>query len=1265
MRRLFLGLLTLLLNYAIAKPVIFDLTIEAIKIHECDSINNLRSPKIIIPIGSVGGVTNFMGSPNGELLLCEDEASHIIIYGSSDLSELQRLEFEGKSIKGSTFLNDTTVIFISDDTTLVYWDLYTNKIKIFRSTKRLLKLIVFEKDIYSIDLGKQLYLLSINGGNCQFSKQTDFVMDEIRFKSNFEYVIIKDSIVATVNSKTGLIKKKILNNKITAFDINNNGDILLGFDNGHILEFDFQLELSRTLSPSSYMVSTLKYVDDSLVLSGSYDFTLTLQNTRSVLDVVYLNEWIVGSVKSKNSFFVATWDGRINSFRVDKSLNYVRSAIYQLKKATAFVQKKDKTYISYNDGEIHEYDSNLNRSSQIINVLNEAVLNFDVSDDLTKLVAFSHKGLRMISLNPTSTNFSWFGDDLQSVKFIPNSLDFLFNTASYCYKYSEGILDSINLKDGWFIKKVFDTAILVAGFDKVLIFGSHSLKQIETDVDEWIILCDLISKDRKLISSAVEGITIYNKTGKIQRKINVNGSIIGVEKIDKNHLLLLDESGFLLSLDLRKKKTEVLRSFEKYSSYDFLLDSKTGTIVLPFCDSNQRNSKIEILNSAGKRLNNIDDVGGYVICAANSYNSINYNLNDSNTILFLTTDGTLKSWDIRKNGLDPLTRLGLDNCSWLNSKFKGIDLGNVYLNHGLLKIPIRNDTLTLLKMKNDDWLIYDRFYRFDGTKGAIEKIYFTCGLKPFYLSQIKDSLFIPNLLRRYWNGEDLQHLPTLIGMSGCDDLPVVSKVDDCQYYLKCGHDEITSVEVYVDGILRLEYDQSDLVIDKDGYILNLDQRQIGSYILEGEKPDIDVVAKSTNGISTMRGVNIQVPLRVPANRKPAIHAVMIGVDAYKDEKMNLQFASKDANDLQRVLNAAACEFFNIDSLERVFFYNLTIDLNGSIGSEGIKGLTPDRRNIFNVLQVIKNISKPEDVFLFFFAGHGEIIGEKELLLLTTEAKSDNLVGLRITELLKEMKEIPAGKRILILDACHSGVAINNLGLSFYAGSRDVQNSIFESRRIKELDLLASKSGFAILTASSSSQKALELPQFEHGLLTYALLSSLASNKEILNDKNQIVLDKWFISAEEKIQQINSRQSAEKMVPTSFPLGVMNDSIKSLIHLPRTPAIQIMDAVNLSQFENNKYPWDDSDLKNRLTIAMNSMQLNGLTKFTLTTEDMPCGHEIYSRYQVHNGLISINFTVHKNGKVILTENVKCEISQLDLSLIDFSKKLLKIVNSDDI
>jgi WD40 repeat protein len=76
---------------------------------------------------------------------------------------------------------------------------------------------------------------------------------------------------------------------------------------------------------------------------------------------------------------------------------------------------------------------------------------------------------------------------------------------------------------------------------------------------------------------------------------------------------------------------------------------------------------------------------------------------------------------------------------------------------------------TRLKLKNNDWLVYDEHYRYDGSQGARDYLYFVCGLKVVDLAQVKNALYVPNLVQKIMNGESLDHLPKLKDLKICKE----------------------------------------------------------------------------------------------------------------------------------------------------------------------------------------------------------------------------------------------------------------------------------------------------------------------------------------------------------------------------------------------------------------------------------------------------------------------------------------------------------------
>ena len=565
------------------------------------------------------------------------------------------------------------------------------------------------------------------------------------------------------------------------------------------------------------------------------------------------------------------------------------------------------------------------------------------------------------------------------------------------------------------------------------------------------------------------------------------------------------------------------------------------------------------------------------------------------------------------------------------------------------------ELFSFILLEDGQYLFFDKDYHFDGHPAAISQLYLTCGLEVVELSQIKDAMYVPNLVQRILNGEDLNHLPKLSDISICGItpkvVPIKNKNGKASFKITPQSGGIGEIEIQINGVLREIKNPAELKFHQGSYLLEIDPNLIESFKINGQSAHINVVAKTKNNLLASRGATIEVIDEVSSFLKPSLYALMIGIDSYKDPSLTLNYAAKDANDLQQVLQTSAIQYFNIDDTNRVFFYNLTIDKNKTIGTTQLKGLTPDKGNIIKTLEYISMTSKPEDIILLFFAGHGEIIDNNQLLLLTAEATKEQPIGIRMKDLLDYMNKIPAGKRVLILDSCHSGAAINDLDMAIFAGTRDISEAERESRRLKELDKLASKSGFSILTASSSKQKAMELPQYEHVLLTYSLLSAIVNNPYALSNDHVLVLDKWFIAAEEEMQKISSIQNAEKFIPVSFNLGVVNDEVKQNVQIAKTPSIFIENVLNINEVT------DDLFIKNQLISIFQSKEKKLKNSFLYV--DLADALRVNIIYEHTDSKLKCTVNL-RNGLDLKTFTYESEIQKIDELLHIISDDIIRLL-----
>ncbi len=194
------------------------------------------------------------------------------------------------------------------------------------------------------------------------------------------------------------------------------------------------------------------------------------------------------------------------------------------------------------------------------------------------------------------------------------------------------------------------------------------------------------------------------------------------------------------------------------------------------------------------------------------------------------------------------------------------------------------------------------------------------------------------------------------------------------------------------------------------------------------------------------------------------HAILVGVNNYGEESgfSNLKFAERDAELLGEVLHDH-------------FGYSTTV----------LTGKKATRENIMNSFMRLGGISNGEK-FVFFFAGHGQTIGN-EYFLHPQNAKVDNdIYSVRMNRLMDYFENyLPHNEVIGIIDACHKTVHQYQRGVAEldHIATRDVvcriqQEPITRDKLIK------------ILYSCGYKQASFEDDSLSHGVMTYYLIKKL-------------------------------------------------------------------------------------------------------------------------------------------------------------------------------
>lgn len=237
----------------------------------------------------------------------------------------------------------------------------------------------------------------------------------------------------------------------------------------------------------------------------------------------------------------------------------------------------------------------------------------------------------------------------------------------------------------------------------------------------------------------------------------------------------------------------------------------------------------------------------------------------------------------------------------------------------------------------------------------------------------------------------------------------------------------------------------------------------------------------------------------PAALATTLHILAVGINRYPAGVDSLSYARTDARAFA-------------DSLERQ-----AAPLFGAVRIKTLYDGAATKDSIILALMAIDSLVKPNDTFVFFFAGHGAMqdghmfLAAAEVNSLTDKRKL-TLKGIRDDELLNYMADID-GNTLMVLDACHSGQMITAF-----------RNK--ETRARAELIMeLGQRPNMAILAATDSSGLAEENGRLGHGLFTAALLRGRKAGEarevrgpEYLNASAHTFLKAWYL--EERSETVN-------------------------------------------------------------------------------------------------------------------------------------------------
>ncbi len=268
--------------------------------------------------------------------------------------------------------------------------------------------------------------------------------------------------------------------------------------------------------------------------------------------------------------------------------------------------------------------------------------------------------------------------------------------------------------------------------------------------------------------------------------------------------------------------------------------------------------------------------------------------------------------------------------------------------------------------------------------------------------------------------------------------------------------------------------------------------------------------------------------------KPNLYLITVGTSDYKDDRFDLNYAAKDAKDLNTL-------FSKYDAGHYASVKTMTIT-NGDVQKEA-----------FDKLKAFLTDSKRNDQVVFYIAGHGLLdenyayyYGTHDVDFLSPQSR-----GLSYDKLEEILAGIAPVKKLLIMDTCHSGeVEADEVEVVENDGEDKDNDLDFEDvtfravgPKLREGDGTRASAGkmsrllFAdirkgtgatVISSAGGVEFAMEGDDWKNGLFTYCLLNGMTNKTADLNNDGTIMLSELQTYLIEKVGKLSNG----KQVPTT-------------------------------------------------------------------------------------------------------------------------------------
>ena len=426
--------------------------------------------------------------------------------------------------------------------------------------------------------------------------------------------------------------------------------------------------------------------------------------------------------------------------------------------------------------------------------------------------------------------------------------------------------------------------------------------------------------------------------------------------------------------------------------------------------------------------------------------------------------------------------------------------------------------LSRVQIDQTDWVVTTPDGRFDGSPDGIELLHYAKDNKSIPLDALFDRFYTPGLVAQVMSGREIApDAPDV--RKGIETPPLVTIVspEAGQTLTK------RTVEVVVE------------VVDQGGGVEDIrlyhNSKRVGG---EGRGMKKVEGLRRTFTLSLVKGENTLRATAFSRDRTEAhpfvviiqadiieatadLYIVAVGIDDYENNRYDLKYCVADAQAVTHSLYRRGQDIFRRFRVDPIFDGNAR------------------QSRIVTGLRWVELEARPEDVFIFYYSGHGVMSfgseqQEADFYLVPTDVTqmygNDALLadkGISATQLRETCQRIEARKQLVILDACQSGAAVDTFAV------RGIPED-------KAIDQLSRSAGLTVIAATQPEQPAREFEKLGHGLFTHVLLQAIEGKADGSPKDGKVTVGELSSWVQDQIPELSREYPGGPQYPNVFMRG---------------------------------------------------------------------------------------------------------------------------------